>query len=459
MKRLLVVLMTALWTTFGVVKAQEVSPVDFMRMNPYQMNSNPSADLPYESVMSLFVGNFDLNYMTPTFRFDNLFDFDYWGRPKAWNLRKFANSLDVDNVVGFSMNENLFTLYRRLGNGMLTFGYNLRAQGDFAVNDGLFKLLAYGNSAYVGEDHPATIKLNLNAQQFQEFAVGYQYNITEELSVGGRAKFLLGFTNIKTDAFEAQLFTDSESYALRVKEHVAMKASLPGLITANNGALEMDGGLRFTDLFRNPGFGVDLGAQYRFNEHFSAVAAVQDLGFIHWGGNNIQLKSDINDAGQFYDEGSFVFEGMEFDQMRQLFSDAAYREQVLDTLKQYFQWEFSPAGDYNTMLNTGLLLRGNYDVDSHNRFSLQGNGQFTNNGFRPSMTMAYSGSFFDKLDVCATYTIMKHSYDNFGLGLAGSFGIFQCYLATSNVIGLFKPLNVSAMDIQMGIVFCLRSKK
>ena len=39
------------------VKAQLVSPVDFMRLNPYQMNANPATDLPYESVMSLVIGN------------------------------------------------------------------------------------------------------------------------------------------------------------------------------------------------------------------------------------------------------------------------------------------------------------------------------------------------------------------------------------------------------------------
>ena len=41
----------------AVVCAQEVSPVDFMRLNPYQLKSNPAADLPYESVMSMVIGN------------------------------------------------------------------------------------------------------------------------------------------------------------------------------------------------------------------------------------------------------------------------------------------------------------------------------------------------------------------------------------------------------------------
>ena len=80
---------------------------------------------------------------------------------------------------------------------------------------------------------------------------------------------------------------------------------------------------------------------------------------------------------------------------------------------------------------------------------------FYNSGFRPAMTLAYSGSFFKTIDVCASYTIMKDSYDNIGLGLAFNLGVFHIYAASNNVLGLFKPLNTSVLDAQVGIVFNL----
>ena len=448
--------LVALSLLAAFVQAQEVSPVDFMRMNPYQMKANPATDLPYESVMTMVVGNIGLNVQNTTLRYDNLFDFNAQGQPVTVNLRKMANSLSSNNFLGMEANVDLFTLYRRLQKGMITVNYGVKAEADAKFNDGLFKLLGYGNSAFVGENNPAVVAMDVNALAYQELAVGYQRNVTEKLSLGGRAKLLFGAANINTQAFDAKLFTDADSYALRLQENVFMRSAMPkALYVDANGNLMTNGPFKVGQLFRNPGFGIDLAAEYRFDDHFSAVAAVHDLGFIHWGLNNIAMQGQIHDVGQFYDDGDFLFDGLDVDQMQRIFSDAYYRERFLDTLQQYFQLEFSPLTAYNTALNTNLLLRGNYDLDANNRFIIQAQGRFYNSGFRPALTLAYSGSFERMFDVCASYTIMKGSYDNIGLGVAGNFGTFHIYLTTNNLVGLFNLLNTSGFNAQAGIVFNL----
>lgn len=452
------VLSVTLLLSGAAVTGQNVSPVDFMPLNPYQLNTNPAADLPYQSVMSMFIGNVSVDVRNTGFRYDNLFDFDAQGRPVTINLRKFADGLKTDNYLGLNVNENVFFLCRQLNKGMISVGYNIRAHGSLKYNDGLFKLAAYGNSAFVGENHPATIDMNLNAKVYQEFAVGYQWNVTEKLSLGGRAKLLFGFADIKTDAFQAKLFTDADSYALRLQENVAMSAALPGLFVIDNGLLKPMGRFSVADLFHNPGFGVDLGAEYRFNDQFGLVAAVNDLGFIHWGANNFQIKSDITDAGQFYDDGSFLFQGMDINQLQLVISDESYRELFLDTLKQYFHLDLDK-GAYNTMLNTNILLRGYFDLNPNNRFVAQAQGQFVGNGFRPAFTLAYCGSFLDNLSVCASYTAMPGSYTNFGLGFGAMIATCHIYLATNDIIGCFKPLNSSGFNAQVGIVFNLFKEK
>ena len=168
------------------------------------------------------------------------------------------------------------------------------------------------------------------------------------------------------------------------------------------------------------------------------------------------MTGAVNDAGQFYDNGDFFFNGLTVDQLQLIANDDSYREQFLDTLQQYFQLELAPLEKYNTALNTNLLLRGNYDVDAHNRFSAQVQGRCLGSGFRPAFTVAYNGCFYDKLDVCVSYTMMPQSYDNIGLGISGRlFKTCNIYLATNNVIGFFNPLNTSAMNVQAGIVFVL----
>lgn len=436
--------------------AQEVSPVDFMRLNPYQMNANPATDLPYESVMSLVIGNTGLNVQNTSLRYDNAFDFDAQGRPVALNLRKLANSLKETNFLGLNANVDLFTLYRRLNKGMITFNYGIKAQTDTKYNDGLFKLLGYGNGAFVGENNPVKVNMDVNAVGYQEFAVGYQRNITSQLSIGGKAKVLFGVANVTTDVIDAKLFTDAETYALRLQENIGVRAALPKVVYVNEaGELKGDGPFTVGDLFSNPGFGIDLAAEYRFDERFSAVAAVHDLGFIHWGKNNISMTSKINDMGQFYEDGDFFFSGLDWERLQLVSSDLEYREAFLDTLKQYFQLQFAPLEKYNTALNTSILLRGNYDLNDQNRFSAQVQGCLLGSGFRPALTLAYCGSFWDNLNVCVTYTMMPGSYDNFGLGLSAMIETCNIYVTTNNVISCFKPLNSSGFNAQVGIVFNL----
>ena len=438
-----------------IVWAQDVSPVDFMKMNPYQIKSNPAADLPYSSVMSLLVGNFSLDCKNTGLKYDNLFDFDTQGRPVTLNINKFANTLKKNNSIDFSGSENLFTLFRRLGPGMLTVGYDVRFQGDVSFNDGLFAFLANGNAAFVGEENPVNINLGLNTSLYQQFAVGYQMNVGERLSIGGRAKLLFGFANVTTDAFNIEMVTDPSTYAIRMYENVEMKASLPSFFTIQDGKLVTEGNLTFSDLFSNPGVGVDLGVEYHITDQIGLVAAVQDLGFISWKANNVQMTGEVNDVGPMYDDGAFLFEGIDINQLQRVISDEDYRECFLDTLKQYFQWDITSGERYSTMLNTQVLLRGYYDINPQNRVSLQAQGCIMNGGFNPAFTLAYSGSFFKMLDVCATYTLMKDSYANFGLGVAGKFNMFHIYLSSSNLLGSFKPLNSQGCNVQMGIVFNL----
>ena len=446
----------ALVLAFASAKGQQVSPVDFMRLNPYQMNANPATDLPYQSVMSLVIGNIGLDVQNTTLRYDNLFEFDAQNRPAILNLRQFANSLKKNNYLGLNVNLDLFTLYKRFDKDLWTFNWGVKVQGDVKYNDGLFKLLGYGNSAFVGEDNPVKVNMDLNMMAYQEWAVGYQMNVTDQLSVGGRAKLLFGVVDVKTDAFNAELYTDPDTYALRLKEQAFVKAAMPNAVYVDEtGKLMGNGPFSMGELFRNPGFGIDLAAEYRFDEEFSAVAAIHDLGFIHWGKNNITMTSQLNDVGQFYDNGSFLFGGLDWEQIQLISSDESYREQFLDTLQQYFQLEFAPLQKYNTALNTNLLLRGNYDLDDQNRFSAQVQGCFLGSGFRPALTLAYCGSFYDNLNVCATYTMMPHSYDNIGFGISAMIETCNIYLTTNNLFGFFKPLNTSRFNAQVGIVFNL----
>lgn len=441
-------------------QAQEFSPVDFMRLNPYQLKSNAATDLPYRCYFSLLAGNVTLNMENTSLHYDNFFDFDAQGRPEVLNLKKLANSLKSENRFGLGINENVFSFGHSIGgNGMFSISYDVKLQSDMRYSDDLFKLLAYGNSAFVGENHPANMDVSINFKSYREFSFGYQRNITDNLSVGGRAKLLFGLADVSTDVINAKLYTDPETYALRLEENVAVQASLPMVeVLDADGMLNPSFAFRWAELFRNPGVGLDLAGEYHFNDNFGMVLAVNDLGFISWGGNNYQLTSGITEAGQLYDNGSILFEGLDAEQIESLTSDSQYLERYLDTLQQYFQLELNPMGRYTTMLNTNVLLRGYYNVNKSNRFTAQLQGCFLGSGFRPAMTLAYNGSFGNVFDVCVTYTMLKNSYDNFGLGLGVNLGVFNLYATTSNFVSFFDVTNAKTLNAQVGLVLNLPKK-
>lgn len=457
MKNLNKILVAALLLSFSFAKAQDVTPLDFLRMNPYQMKSNPATELPYQSVFAILVGNASFGIQNSGLYYDNCFNFDAQGVPQSFNLRKLADGLSKDNYLSFGAGNNFFSLYRRLSKGMLTIGLDMRMQGEMSYNDGLFKLLGYGNSAFVGENNPAAINLNFNMLAYQQIAVGYQLSVNEKFSFGVRGKLLLGLANVTTDAFDVKLYTDPDSYGIRLQENIGMRMCVPRvLIVDEAGKLKLNKNIGLSELFRNPGFGVDLGAEYHITDQIGVVAAVTDLGFISWKGNDIQVTGKVNDAGQYYNNGDFLFNGFEWEEIKNITSDPTYREHFLDTMKQYFRLGFANTEKYTTGLNTNVLVRGYYDINEQNRISAQFQGQFMGSGFRPAMTLAYSGSFFNMLDVCATYTMMKDNYANFGIGLGGNFGTFHIYAVTSNIIGVFNPLNSKGFSAQAGIVFNMK---
>lgn len=452
------ILALAMIMAAATAKAQDVSPVSFLRMNPYQLNTDVATDLPYYCYFSVGIGNFGAHFEHPRFRFRDLFNFNSDGSPWSFDLGSFANSLNQENSMAFSMNENLLNFGYRVGDGMISFRHNYRVQSTANFGYSLFKLLAFGNGDFLGEDNPAIVHLGLNAQAYNEYALGYQLRINEHLSVGVRAKLLFGLADIKTNAFDMRFYTDPDNYDLHLQENVDVRFALPRMIYLTDDGLNFDGPFGISDFYHNAGFGLDLAADYRINKQFCVTMAINDLGFINWNQNNIALVGHVSDAGHYYDEGSFVFDGFDINQLQLIISDKSYRELFMDTLKQYFGMELEPSDRYSTILPSSFLLRGSFDLNPNNRFSAQFQGCFRGDGFYPAMTVAYGGSFFDKIEVSGTCTMMRGSYTNIGVGVGFNLGAFHIYGATSNVLKNFTLGSTKIWDVQMGIVFNLWDK-
>lgn len=435
----------ALMAFVPIMKAQDISPVSFMRLNPYQTNLNVATDLPYNAYFSPGMGNVGVNLQYSQLGIRDLFK-------SGFNLSDLLDLLEDDNYISINLHHNLQTLGIRVGNGMLSYNHNFRVRGYASFNYCLFKLLAFGSMEFLGEDNPANVKFDLDTQAFHEYALGYQCNVTDWLSLGVRAKLVFGLFDITTDAFAMKLYTDPESNILYVNEDVRMCFALPRLFQLEEGQLTTQGPFGIRDFYHNSGFGLDLAASVRIGDRFIVTTAVNDLGYITWKENNMQLMGLVNEGGEYNAEGTVGFDGFDAEHLKLFFTDEEYRSAVLDTLNESFDFQTTSIGEYKTMLPTSFLMRGSFDLNEYNRFIAQFQGCFRGDSFRPAFTVAYNGCFFKKIDLCGTYTMMKGSYATLGLGLGFKFGAFQMYAASSNWLNL-NTGGSKVRNYQAGIVF------
>jgi len=430
-----------------MLRAQDTSPVTFMRLNPYQTNLNVATDLPYYCYFSPGLGNFGINTQYTSVGIINLFR-------SGFNLGNLMDLLEDDNYIAVDLNHNLRCLGVRAGNGMVSYNHNLRVRGYAHFNYCLFKLLAYGNTAFLGEDNPATVKFDWDTQAYHEYALGYQFNVADDFSLGIRAKLLFGIADLTTDAFDMMLYTDTNDNTVFFKEDVALHYSLPRMFQLEDGSLTTNGPFGLSDFFHNPGFGLDLAASVRIYDCINVTAAVNDLGSITWKENNMQLNGKLNEDGQYYEENMLAFDGVDAEHLERFFTDSEYRSAVMDTLYECFDFNTTTMEPYKTKLPTSFLLRGSYDLNESHRFIAQFQGCFRGDGFRPAFTLAYNGCFFNKIDLCGTCSIMKGSIATIGMGLGFKFGAFQMYAASSNWLNLNLG-GSKVRNYQAGIVFTI----
>lgn len=439
----------------SVATAQFVSPVDFMQNNPRSTFANPAFYTKDYGYFDLFLGGYNIGVQNIGLKYDNFFRFNENGQPTTLVLDEGVASLRDVNYLNTYFNFDIFNCGRRTRHGYFTYSHRLREVETMSYNRDLVKLAINGNSAFLGESNPADINIGLSARVFQEFDFGFQMCLTEHLNIGMRLKFLMGYINAKTDVMNIKLYTDPETYALRLRPEASVTGVLPyEFVVSDDGEVRIkDARFNPVNLFKNYGGGVDLGAEYKFNEYWGVAAALNDLGFIKWNNFAVNFSADLQDNGSYYDNGAFVFTGLTSEQVNSIMNDPNFAEQMMDSLMGYLHYSPQNLVEYTTGLNTNLMIRGYVDVNPQNRFSAQFTGYNMGLGMKPAMTLAYTGSFSDKYDLVATYTVLPGSYDNLGVGLSANFGGLLMYVASNNVLAFFNPANRSMLNAQFGISF------
>ncbi|RGN40153.1 DUF5723 family protein [Bacteroides oleiciplenus] len=274
------------------MQAQYLRSSYFMEGSSTRMQLNPASQPKRGYVNLPVIGSLTAEVSSNSLGIQDVIDiFDSDG--EFYNNDKFYNRLKGMNELNISLNTDVISFGFYKGKSFWSFNVGARVDVDATIPKTMFEYLRavdVENFNWEGQQafNIQNEKLRLNS--YIEVGAGYSRAINERLTIGGKAKLLLGAGNINLkinqlyiSAKEAGI--DSE---LQLKADAYLEASAKGL------DLEEENGY-ITDLDYNNfgisgyGAGFDLGASYQVMKNLTFSAAILDLGFISWGKSSTQI--------------------------------------------------------------------------------------------------------------------------------------------------------------------------
>ena len=421
---------------------------------PYQNFYNPGIKMPYHGMVGVAFSNINVSMFNSSIKSKNLYGDD----KTVIDAVKFTNSLSDNNSINANFSMDLVNAGFRVNKLFFNIDWRLRMTGEFTYSKDFVGFFVLGNYHYMGADNPCNFNIGLDASIFHEFGISAQYELNDKLTVGIRPKLLSGIANATIENKETKIYTNPDTYAISadVDLNVHMASLLEGDATKLSNITDMLDSVSAGDMLdfgENIGFGVDFGASYTINEHIGVAAGIYDLGYIKWTDAKVKKikKSNvvINDAlfNDYHDITSM---------------DIDYGSMVEDVIDEVWGDELLESGaDYKTYLKTRFMVQGYYELNPMVRATAIGQMYFVKGKVHPALTLAYSGSFWNHLDLTLNCTMSKYTGTAVGAGIGAHFGPFNIYAVTDNILGvttigapaLEKASKYKQASARFGIVF------
>lgn len=287
MKKLVLIVATLLLTVSGVL-AQNFRTGYFLDgyMYRYQLNPAFQGERGFIALPALGGTSFGVesNMSFGTFVYpqgDQLVSFLHPSVSSA----DFMSKIKADNPINLNLDLNLLALGFRVKNTYHTLDLSLKGGLNATLPGDVFRFMKVG-----GEDgNPVYDFSNTSANLtlYSQLAYGFSIKIKDFMSVGVRAKFLMGLQTMQSNVDVLNASLQSDKWTVNAGGY--MIASQLATDFANDN-LDDDWRVMLETMAKTPSFGAafDLGVSVDFLKHFTVSASVLDLGFIHWKNLNKQ---------------------------------------------------------------------------------------------------------------------------------------------------------------------------
>jgi hypothetical protein len=422
MKNIFILLLSAMLIS-GAATAQNESTLYFMNSLPQAVDMNPAIQPRYKMTIGLpFISSVGATYSNNGFTYNDMIS-KVDGVVKA-DLTKLTQTLAPENYFRLAGQTDLLRFGLRINPKMyLMVNSTARVYNRAMVEKGLFSLLVDGTAPLVGTYSNTTS--DEEGFGYVETSAGLSYKANERLTVGGKLKYYKGMLNATTEHSSMIVQVDN-AYQLTLTGEALVKTSgvqnMFDEIHRNDSYNPLD---HVSDYMKNSGFGIDLGATYKFMEKLTVSASLLDLGYINWTNNTYQYALDPAKA-------KYTFGGIDVPKL--LDGNATSFSSQIDSIKNKFEMKESAIGSYKTMLPMKIYFGANYEI-IHN---LNVGALFFNENYKgrsaSGLTASVNKNFGKLLSTSLSYTVSNRSYNNIGLGVSFNVAPVQLYIVGDNLL-------------------------
>lgn len=410
-------------------------------LNPaFQPGGRVYVGFPAVSDISVRIDNNFLSF-SDLFRNGVISDSTFTFLQEGEELDAFLAGLQGKNSLEPQVGVQLFGLAFTIGKDLrITFDINERVDGNFVIPGDIIRLGVEGTQSFTGRDIDLS-SLRADVMYYHEIGIGASKNVTDKLRLGGRVMILGGVAAGCLENRGLSLKVNDD-YTQTVNADLAFNVSAPvTFINDENGIIDnadfnddrfedANSAISYIGGMDNAGLGIDLGAEYRFNDMLSVSAAVTDLGYIKWKRD----RSTINIKKQF--------------ELNGLTLQDVYDESV--TFEELMNWTIDsiqnamelvdPVTPFTTCLPVGITTA--FSISPVKFFTAGVLSQTRIRGKQVHESLTFSGNINigNTFSTTLAYTIANHRYDNFGLGLAVRAGFAQFFALIDNIPVKWTPV-------------------
>lgn len=292
---------------------------------------------------------------------------------------EFLGGLDKHNFLNMDFSLPIISFGFHKWGGFNTFGLNLRASAGVNLPYELFEFAKCGQIG--GQTTTYNFKdLTVRANAYAEVALGHARPVNDNLTVGGKLKFLVGGANANAYIKNAHIQMSDDKWLINLEGQadVAVNGAMWETKTVD---VQVDGkteqrekidGFDFDGGGPN-GFGlaIDLGATYKmddFVEGLTLSASLTDLGFIRW---NKNLVGQNDGRTKFEFDGFHNLKVMDGEHSTSSSKDIDDQlDDLQDDLEAMAQFYDGGVNSRTSTLNANLFVGAEYEMPFYRNLSV-----------------------------------------------------------------------------------------